>query len=212
MFFSHTTKQQLSIDCLEIHKPVRSNTLRSSLRKESDKNYHLLYSTMIPAYTSITTRIGCRPGMASLSFSRQRLAQPNNRVLQGCRYAHFPTTPRTIFSTESIKKYAISRFLSTGGAKSGKGNINSMTQEALKSVKKSASEPPVSTFSKFWKAFLAPKPMPERWSAAWYQEMVLVCTVFAITGSSTMVLVSWNVEGKARTFDAMYSTRTFYKF
>jgi hypothetical protein len=38
--------------------------------------------------------------------------------------------------------------------------------------------------------FLGPKPMPERHSAAWYGEMLLLCTVFGITGSSTMFLVS----------------------
>lgn len=42
----------------------------------------------------------------------------------------------------------------------------------------------------FWNRFIGPKLMPERWTFAWYGEMVLICTVFAITGSSTMVLVS----------------------
>ena len=36
--------------------------------------------------------------------------------------------------------------------------------------------------------FLAPKPMPKRYTFAWYREMVLICTVFAITGSSTMLV------------------------
>ena len=39
------------------------------------------------------------------------------------------------------------------------------------------------------KWYMGPKPMPERWTLSWYREMVLLCTVFAITGSSTMVLV-----------------------
>ena len=50
----------------------------------------------------------------------------------------------------------------------------------------SSSPPPES----FWTRFLAPKEMPARWTTAWYQEMALICTVFAITGSSTMMLVS----------------------
>ena len=41
----------------------------------------------------------------------------------------------------------------------------------------------------FLQRFLAPKPMPERNTAAWYREMLLICTVFGITGSSTMMLV-----------------------
>lgn len=42
----------------------------------------------------------------------------------------------------------------------------------------------------FWQKFLAPKPMPERHTAAWYREMLLICTVFGITGSSTMIVRS----------------------
>ena len=41
----------------------------------------------------------------------------------------------------------------------------------------------------FLQRFLAPKVMPERNTPRWYLEMTLICTVFAITGSSTMVLV-----------------------
>jgi hypothetical protein len=41
----------------------------------------------------------------------------------------------------------------------------------------------------FSQRFLGPKVMPERGTAQWYREMVLLCTVFAITGTSTMVLV-----------------------
>lgn len=37
--------------------------------------------------------------------------------------------------------------------------------------------------------FMGPKPMPKKGSSEWYREMVLLCTVFAITGSSTMILV-----------------------
>ena len=42
----------------------------------------------------------------------------------------------------------------------------------------------------FWQKFLGPKPMPERQTAAWYREMLLICTVFGITGSSTMMVRS----------------------
>jgi hypothetical protein len=42
----------------------------------------------------------------------------------------------------------------------------------------------------FLQRFLGPKEMPPRGTFRWYAEMILLCTVFAITGSSTMVLVS----------------------
>ena len=38
--------------------------------------------------------------------------------------------------------------------------------------------------------FLGPKEMPPRGTATWYREITLICTVFAITGTSTMFLVS----------------------
>jgi hypothetical protein len=41
----------------------------------------------------------------------------------------------------------------------------------------------------FLEQFLSPRPMPPRNTLAWYREMTLICTVFAITGSSTMFLV-----------------------
>lgn len=43
--------------------------------------------------------------------------------------------------------------------------------------------------SSFLQRWLAPKEMPKRNTPRWYAEMVLICTVFAITGTSTMVLV-----------------------
>lgn len=48
-----------------------------------------------------------------------------------------------------------------------------------------ATDEPKTWFQKF----IAPKEIPPRNTFAWYMEMVLICTVFAITGTSTMVLV-----------------------
>mmetsp|Transcript_30732 Transcript_30732/g.29606 ORF Transcript_30732/g.29606 Transcript_30732/m.29606 type:complete len:190 (-) Transcript_30732:17-586(-) len=41
----------------------------------------------------------------------------------------------------------------------------------------------------FLQRFLGPKEMPPRGTLRWYGEVSLICTVFAITGTSTMVLV-----------------------
>jgi hypothetical protein len=43
---------------------------------------------------------------------------------------------------------------------------------------------------KWLQRFLGPKPMPTRYTFQWYREVFLICTVFAITGTSTMLLVS----------------------
>lgn len=133
---------------------------------------------------SITTRIGCRSGLESLSSSRQRFIRQHEHARQVYYHKRCPTSLGMVYSGASIKKSFIWRFLSTGGGRSPKKNIQSL-KEAVKS------EPIESTssFSKFWKSYLQPKPMPDRLSAAWYREMALICTVFAITGSSTMVVV-----------------------
>merc|ERR1712150_66608 len=44
----------------------------------------------------------------------------------------------------------------------------------------------------FMQKFLGPKEMPKRGTFQWYREMSLLCTVFAITGTSTMFLVSYS--------------------
>jgi len=41
----------------------------------------------------------------------------------------------------------------------------------------------------WWERWTAPREMPPRNTPRWYGEMILICTVFAITGTSTMVLV-----------------------
>lgn len=41
----------------------------------------------------------------------------------------------------------------------------------------------------FLQRWLAHKEIPPRGTLKWYGEMVLICTVFAITGTSTMVIV-----------------------
>jgi len=53
----------------------------------------------------------------------------------------------------------------------------------------SVSREPAIKNDSWWQRWLAPKEMPERHTFAWYREMLLICTVFAITGSASMVLV-----------------------
>lgn len=57
------------------------------------------------------------------------------------------------------------------------------------SSNKGASSPSNSNQKTFLQRWMGPKEMPQRGTNRWYGEMVLICTVFAITGSSTMVLV-----------------------
>lgn len=77
--------------------------------------------------------------------------------------------------------YKSSRFFSQSPKEGVKSTVNAT--EAEKS---------------FLQRFLAPKEMPKRGTFAWYREMVLICTVFAITGTSTMILVRPAVKNVLR--------------
>jgi hypothetical protein len=81
----------------------------------------------------------------------------------------------------------------------GSGSRTSTTAEAVEStagptIEKSSVDPGVIVSGNkhdtatMWQRFLGPKPMPERHTAAWYREMLLICTVFGITGSTTMLV------------------------
>lgn len=67
------------------------------------------------------------------------------------------------------------------------------TKEAMKNQSAKATDVATSTSQKveqtFIQRWMAHKEIPPRGTLKWYGEMVLLCTVFAITGTSTMVLV-----------------------
>ena len=75
------------------------------------------------------------------------------------------------------------------------GKKKKTTAESSEGVSSSSSTTAASktkiatSFQRMLNDFLGAKPMPPRWTLAWYKEVTLICTVFAITGSSTMVLV-----------------------
>jgi hypothetical protein len=65
-----------------------------------------------------------------------------------------------------------------------------MTQRSNASPKDSVGmSQAVEKESTFLQRYMAHKEMPPRNTAKWYFEMVLLCTVFAITGTSTMIVV-----------------------
>mmetsp|Transcript_68556 Transcript_68556/g.76677 ORF Transcript_68556/g.76677 Transcript_68556/m.76677 type:complete len:216 (+) Transcript_68556:65-712(+) len=129
-----------------------------------------------------------RPAIAALSTPRQKWIKQSIHTLQlqvqiqQQHYQH-PRTSAMLYKAVTRQKIIGRRLLSSGNMNSQNGKINNIN-EVVKPATKDASR-----ISKFWKTFSGPKPMPERWTAKWYREMVLICTVFAITGSSTMLLV-----------------------
>lgn len=63
-------------------------------------------------------------------------------------------------------------------SRANNSRIRSLTSSSEKSQSKT-----------FMQRFFGPKEMPPRGTLRWYGEISLICTVFAITGTSTMVLV-----------------------
>ncbi|KAL3784664.1 hypothetical protein HJC23_012180 [Cyclotella cryptica] len=68
-------------------------------------------------------------------------------------------------------------------------NGSGKTTTATSTNNNTHSQTTTTTTPTFLQNFLGPKPMPPRHTPKWYREVILLCTVFAITGSSTMFLV-----------------------
>jgi hypothetical protein len=92
-------------------------------------------------------------------------------ILRSSRLRLIPVTTRTSSSSSSCNSshHTIARRWNSNNVKDG----NNTNQQS----------------TTFLEKFLAPKPMPTRYTPKWYAEMMLICTVFGITGSTTMVVV-----------------------
>ena len=144
-------------------------------------------------FQNTTTRMIARLGLLPKNFMKLRSSPRQHRYASHGynQYTRCLSMPRMAYSAKSMNQSTVRRFASAKGTKSLKGKSDLGQGTAASATKESVSSPSLSSFSQFWKSYLQPKPMPDRWTAAWYREMALICTVFAITGSSTMVLVSW---------------------
>jgi hypothetical protein len=76
---------------------------------------------------------------------------------------------------------------------SSKPNLRPDIEKIVKVAVRDSSKQQPGVKTTFLQRFLGPKEMPERNTAAWYREMLLICTVFGITGTSTMMLVSLSI-------------------
>jgi len=68
-------------------------------------------------------------------------------------------------------------------------NVTLIQKRLLSNIKKDGSSSSKTDNSTFLQRWLGPKEIPPRGTLKWYGEMTLICTVFAITGTSTMFLV-----------------------
>lgn len=102
------------------------------------------------------------------------------------RYSTTMKTPSCLLTKHSI--------LRQQGIMQNRRNLTSKTatdaikKETVEAVQSSAPKAAQSQGS-FLQRWMAHKEIPTRGTLKWYGEMVLLCTVFAITGTSTMVLV-----------------------
>mmetsp|Transcript_13023 Transcript_13023/g.30703 ORF Transcript_13023/g.30703 Transcript_13023/m.30703 type:complete len:229 (+) Transcript_13023:129-815(+) len=145
---------------------------------------------MIPRLNCIASRMGCRSGSSSVRFPGRRFTTQHFHGLQRCHVTqNLAIVSKMFYPVQYFQKPTTRRLLSAGATKKTKGTPKSIKRVGESERNDSTSKLPQRSFSEFWKSYSKPKPMPDRWSAAWYQEMALICTVFAITGSSTMILV-----------------------
>ena len=86
------------------------------------------------------------------------------------------------FSSPPVPRGQTTSIRRTLTDKSSHDSIKTQVSSNLSSSQVSKNE----TFLQRW---LAHKDIPPRGTLKWYGEMVLICTVFAITGTSTMVIV-----------------------
>jgi hypothetical protein len=140
----------------------------------------------------VASRLGSFGGRIAISHLRQPL--PLSTPV--CRLSSSRTTTCQRISWSSwFNSYNIhvGVRMKTTRQFSSKTKTEKATKEAASSststTKIESTTAPSLSFSHFWKWYLGPKEMPPRWTLLWYREMVLICTVFAITGSSTMILV-----------------------
>uniref|UniRef100_A0A7S0BUS4 DUF6787 domain-containing protein n=1 Tax=Proboscia inermis TaxID=420281 RepID=A0A7S0BUS4_9STRA len=84
------------------------------------------------------------------------------------------------------------RYFSKNETSAARGNKEIKSNESTSSsssVPNNNAMNEIKSNASFWQKWTSAKEMPERGTMQWYKEMVLICTVFGITGSSTMVLV-----------------------
>ena len=113
-------------------------------------------------------------GGGSINFSAAGAAMNNNGITGD------------ISKTKTFHR----RWVNNGNSNaSGTNKVKDGVVEAGESVQPTLTTSATSTSTTFLQRFLGPKPMPPQNTFRWYMEMTLLCTVFAISGTSTMVLV-----------------------
>ena len=132
--------------------------------------------------------------MSRLAVKSSQFLSASNLQLSICPVSarRFTSNGNFLFGVKgwdrtNVYKQNCKRWMTESRAKENK-TTTTAAKEASQSTETSASP-----LTQMWNRFTGPKEMPERYTMPWYREMVLICTVFAITGSSTMIVVRKNM-------------------
>jgi hypothetical protein len=147
-----------------------------------------MVSRCAPSFRTLRS-LGYLQRIASQSIARCRLLSNTPRFIVSRRFSFLLSAgyPSMIQRNIRFQTWRGQNHYFSSNKPSTPSNGNGTRFSPQSSV---ASESAPSDFSTMtmWQRFLAPKPMPERHTFAWYREILLICTVFAITGSSTMLV------------------------
>lgn len=108
------------------------------------------------------------------------------------------TVPRTMLGVSQFSQSCVNqvsfhaRRKFTSSVKqnvSKRGVVQKSSKSANESIDATASAGANLKGLSFSQRWMAPKEIPPKGTLKWYGEMALICTVFAITGTSTMILV-----------------------
>ena len=125
-------------------------------------------SSLLRTHNKLLSQLNSAPSLFSLTLFESTLPK-NATLLKTIRcFSSSRTNMMWMKNSSTIKTYKI--------------NALYKTQRSVTNGNKPE--------GKFLRRWMAPREMPQRGTLKWYGEMVLICTVFAITGTSTMVMVS----------------------
>lgn len=135
-------------------------------------------SKILPASSSFMTRGATATNILFKQYQYSRISMSINSTASGTRRG---TATRIV---QTSRRQLTSTSKSDAGSKIGikaeNVNVNASTSINVNANK---------TNQSFLSRWMGHKEIPPRGTLKWYGEMVLLCTVFAITGTSTMVLV-----------------------
>lgn len=153
-----------------LNKPLQNETSIHSLKKIVHSTRLAPKTTYTPPPSGIRHYAGCR----NFSFIFHRSHCYEQRLFTQHGLSSTRNHPGKNCLRQSLQQRQQQRFISN----KQKTKASEYAEETIDNANLS-----------MWEKWTAPRPMPPRNTFEWYLEMALVCSIFAITGTSTMVVV-----------------------